>query len=540
MDYTEELCLYQETKMTERFDIVVAGAGHNSLITAAYLAKAGLSCLVLEARPEVGGNTMTEELTLPGFLHDTCSTTHAIFMQSPIWSNRELPLAEYGLEYIQADPVSHVVFPDGTSITQWMDIDRTCEELVKFSRRDAATYRTMISDWRSVSPIFNRFRYTPAGWGPPLYEQLAAHPQGAIWMRRQALSAWDIIDDVFEDWHVKSWMIWFAEGTLQPAERPGTGTLAYSFVAGRQRNGWAIPKGGSGSLPRALRRIIEAHGGSILTNQPVSRLILEGGRCVGVETESGEQFRARHAVVSTIHVKHLVEMAPAEAWGESFLYGVETYKAGRTMFVAHYATTEPPRFAVDGGTLSVVAAGVAQTAERQLGVSNDFNHGVVTTDQPVLLVLTPSVEDSSRVPPGKHMVKVINVQPYSLREGPERWDEIKEKVAANNLEQLRQYAPNLTADKILATEIRTPLDLERYNQHNWHGSCHGGDISPAQSEMLRPVPGYAQHRMPIPGLYQTGATTHPGGSVTGAPGRNAAMVLLKDLGRDLNEVIQAG
>src|SRR5258708_20779413 len=124
MDHTEELCLYQETKMTERFDIVVAGAGHNSLITAAYLAKAGLSCLVLEARPEVGGNTMTEELTLPGFLHDTCSTTHAIFMQTPIWSNRDMPLAEYWLEYIQADPVSHVVFPHGPSSTHCMDIDR--------------------------------------------------------------------------------------------------------------------------------------------------------------------------------------------------------------------------------------------------------------------------------------------------------------------------------------------------------------------------------------------------------------------------------
>ncbi|MBA2677573.1 MAG: hypothetical protein H0U76_04145 [Ktedonobacteraceae bacterium] len=97
----------------------------------------------------------------------------------------------------------------------------------------------------------------------------------------------------------------------------------------------------------------------------------------------------------------------------------------------------------------------------------------------------------------------------------------------------------MTADKILATEIRSPLDLERYNRHNWHGSCHGGDLSLAQSETLRPVPGYAQHRMPIPGLYQTGATTHPGGSVTGGPGRNAAMVLLKDLGRDLNEVIRS-
>ncbi|HEY6407182.1 MAG TPA: NAD(P)/FAD-dependent oxidoreductase, partial [Ktedonobacteraceae bacterium] len=330
--------------MTEQYDIVVAGAGHNSLITAAYLAKAGLSCLVLEARPVVGGNTMTEELTLPGFLHDTCSTTHAIFMQSPIWSNQELPLAEYGLKYIQADPVSHVVFPDGTYITQWLDIDRTCEEIAKFSRQDAGTYRKMMSDWRSVAPIFNRIRYTPAGWDPSIVEELAAHPQGAIWMRRQALSAWDIIDAIFEDWHVKSWMIWFAEGTVQPAERPGTGLLAYSFAAGRQRNGWAIPKGGSGSLPQALRRIIEDHSGTILTNKPVSRLIIEGGWCVGVETESGEQFRARHAVVSTIHVKHLVQMAPAEAWGDAFLYGVETYKAGRTMFVAHYATTEPPIF----------------------------------------------------------------------------------------------------------------------------------------------------------------------------------------------------
>ena len=523
--------------MTDQFDIVVAGAGHNSLVAAAYLAKAGLSCLVLEARPVIGGNTMTEELTLPGFLHDTCSTTHSIFMESPIWRNQELPLAEYGLEYISSDPASHVVFPDGSYITQWIDIDRTCEEISKFSRRDADMYRTMISEWRAVAPFFNKVRYTPAGWTSAA-EQLASYSQSSVWLRRQALSAWDIIDSSFEDWHIKSWMLWFAEGTLQPADRPGTGLLAYSFVAGRQRNGWAIPKGGSGSLPLALGRIIEDHGGHILTNKPVSRFILEHGRCVGIETESGEQFRARHAVISTIHIKHLVNMAPAEAWGDNFLYGVETYKAGRSMFVAHYATTEPPEFKVDRGTLAVVGSGIAQTPERQLQIENDFHQGIVTKEQPVLLVLTPSVEDPSRTPEGKHMVKVISTYPYSLREGPERWDEIKEEVAANNLEELRRYVPNLTNDKILATEIRSPLDLERYNSHNWHGSCHGGDLGPSQSETLRPVPGYAQHRMPIAGLYQTGATTHPGGSVTGGPGRNAAMVLLKDMGRDLSEVIK--
>ncbi len=525
--------------MAEQFDIVIAGAGHNSLITAAYLGMAGYSCLVLEARPIIGGDTMTEELTLPGFLHDTCSTTHSIFLQSPVWSNQELPLAEYGLEYIHADPASHVVFPDGTYITQWMDINRTCKEIAKFSRKDAETYRTMMAEWRSVSPIFNKIRYTPAGWSAPLAEALATHPLGGIWLRRQGLSAWDIINSAFEDWHVKSWLLWFAEGTLQPGERPGTGQLAYSFIGGRQRNGWVIPKGGSWSLPQALRRIVEKHGGTILTNQPVNRLMLENGRCVGVETETGEQFRARHAVVSSIHVKQLVNMAPPEAWGDTFLYGVETYAAGRSMFVTHYATTEPPMFTIEGGTRSVVGAGVAQTSERQLRTSAQFHHGTVDMDQPVLLVLTPSVEDTSRVPEGKHMIKVIGVQPYELREGPEHWDKIKTEVAARNLEELRKYAPNLTDDKILATEIRSPLDLERINRHNWHGSCHGGDMSPAQVETLRPVPGYAQHRMPIPGLYQTGATTHPGGSVTGGPGRNAAMVLLKDLGRDFSKIIRS-
>lgn len=527
--------------MASEVDIIVAGAGHNSLIAAAYLAKAGLSCLVLEARPSIGGNTATEELTLPGFLHDTCSTAHSIFMESPIWRDQELPLAEYGLEYIPTNPACHVAFPDGASITQWTDLDRTCEEIARFSRRDADAYRKIIAEWREIAPVFGAMRYTPAGWGPSVADRLAERENGLIWLRRQALSAWDIIDGAFEDWHVKSMMVWFAEGTLQPADRPATGTLAYSFAAGRQRNGWAIPKGGSGTLPRVLGRYIEAHGGTILANQRVVRLLIEGGRCVGVETATGEQFRARQAVVSTIHVKHLVDMAPAEAWGDAFRYGVASYKGGRTMFVAHYATTEPPLFAVaGGGSLAVVAAGVAQTPERQLRTEERFREGLLNDDQSPLLVLTPSVGDPSRAPAGKHMVKVISHQPYDLRDGPEKWDEIKAEVARKNLDELRRYAPNLTDDKILAADIRSPLDLERYNAHNWHGSCHGGDMGPSQSDTLRPVPGYAQHRMPIPGLYQTGATTHPGGSVTGAPGRNAARVLLTDLGRDWGAVIQPG
>jgi phytoene dehydrogenase-like protein len=138
--------------------------------------------------------------------------------------------------------------------------------------------------------------------------------------------------------------------------------------------------------------------------------------------------------------------------------------------------------------------------------------------------------DSSRAPEGLHTLKVIGFQPYELNEGPARWDELREVVSQVNLEQLRRYAPNLVDATILASHSKSPLDLERTNAHNWHGSCHGGDQGPAQSGALRPVPGWASHRMPIPGLYQTGATTHPGGSVSAGPGRNAAVIVLEDLG----------
>src|SRR5258708_19678112 len=208
-------------------------------------------------------------MMLLGFLNVAGSDTLPLFVESPVWLNQDLPLAEYGLEYIRVDPASHVVFPDGTYITQWIDIDRTCEEISRFSRKDAASYRKMISEWRSVAPIFNKLRYTPAGWDPAITGELASHPQGAIWMRRQALSAWEIIDAAFEDWHVKSWMLWFAEGTLQPADRPGTGLLAYSFVAGRQRRGWAIPKGGPRSLPPSPAPFLHVYPGPLPPQPPV-------------------------------------------------------------------------------------------------------------------------------------------------------------------------------------------------------------------------------------------------------------------------------
>jgi phytoene dehydrogenase-like protein len=519
------------------FDVVVAGAGHNSLVAAAYLAKAGFRCQVIEAREGVGGDTNSEELTLPGFVHDTCSTAHNLLQASPLMRNNELHLDEYGLEYICPDPVVHVPFPDGSWLTQWRDLDRTCEEFAKFSKPDADAFREMMEDYERVASILGTSRNTPVGWGPSLQKALDSAPSGRKWMRRQAMSVWEIVRDTFEDPHTRAFLLWMSFMTVQPVDRPGTGLLAYSLAFGRQRHSWTLPRGGSGALPNALARLIEAQGGAIVTGNRVTGLILEDGRCAGVETEDGGRYRARRAVLSTIHIKDLVEMAPPEAWGEDFLYGVETWNPGVSMFVAHYATTEPLQFPVEDGAIEPVAAGIPTSVERMLRVGADFRDSVVATDDPVLLVLCPTVADPTRAPEGKHTVKVIGFQPYELPEGAERWDDIKEEVAESNLAHLRRYGPTLTPDAILGRAVKSPLDLERFNSHNWHGSCHGGDMGPAQSGGLRPAPGWAEYRMPIPGLYQTGATTHPGGSVSAAPGRNAAMVMLKDFDTSLEEVL---
>jgi phytoene dehydrogenase-like protein len=524
--------------MPEQYDVVIAGAGHNSLICGAYLAKAGLRVLTLEARDVIGGNTVSEELTIPGFLHDSCSSAHALFQASPTIRNNELELHKYGLSYLRPDPVVTMPFEDGSSLTQWLDIDRTVEEFAKYSKRDGEAYRRMMADYDSVKRVFNQNAYTPVGYGKDLDDALMERSDGGYWLRRYRQSALEVINDYFEDDHCRTFMLWMAFMTIQPVDRPYTGRLAYAIANGRQYNSWTTPVGGSGMLPKALTALIEDHVGAVLAGEPVSELIIEDGKCVGVVTEGGETYRASKAVVSTIHIKHLVNMAPAKAWGDVFTQGVEQWQPGFTLFAAHYALSEPPLYAIGEQRLPAVAAGIGGSSENMLRLMNDIRAGCIHQDTPAMLVVCSTVADPTRAPSGHHTLKVLSFFPYDLADGgAARWDSIKEEVAQRNLDHLRNFAPNLTDDVILGICVESPLDLERRNRHNWHGTCHGGDLSPAQTGKMRPVAGWASHRLPIPGLYQTGATTHPGGSVSGGPGRNAAWVILDDLGMSLESVI---
>ena len=494
----------------DRFDVVVAGAGHNSLVTAAYLAKAGFRCVVLEGRPTVGGGVKSAQFTLRGFIHDTCSSAHGGIYENPIIRDNEIPLADYGLEYIIPDPVFHMPFLDGAYVTQWRDPERTRDSFARINKKDGDAYWRMLKESEHIDS------------------------KQEFWARRLAMSHWDVIRMNFEDDHCRAFML-ASPWSQQPPQFPTTGRVAYGPF-GQQRNGRPLPKGGSGKLSEALARYIEAHNGVILTSKPVARLIIENSRCVGVECLDGSQYRGEKAVLSTIHIKHLVDMAPKEMWGTDFVDGVDTWTAEFQMMSTNYATSEPLKFPTAEGMLSPVHSELLGKAENALRFAYDYPAGRVNLEEPPVHLIQCSVADPTRTPAGMHTIKVVGYHPYDLKEGPHHWDNIKEEVADATLKYIQKYSPNLTNDKILERVTHSPLDLERMNPHNWHGSCHAGASGPAQTGNMRPMLGWASYRMPIAGLYQTGGCTAPGGSVSGQPGRNAAAVMLKDLGTSLEEV----
>ena len=504
------------------FDFVVAGAGHNSLITAAYLAKAGFSVLVLEGRPTIGGGCKTAEVCMPGFKEDLCSTVHGFIQSNPVLSKNELDLFDYGLEYIDPDPIMHTSFADKSSITMWHDIERTYAEYAKFSKTDADTFRQLVSDYKAYNAAKSS--------GSDI-------PNNAVWRRRFAMSGYDLVSQTFESPHIRSFHLAQGRFSSIPGAHPKTGSQLFTAIR-HQVKGRPMPKGGSGMLPTALGRVIEANGGVIQTNMPVEQLIIEKGKCVGVECTDGTQYRARKSVISTIHIKHLLEMAPKKLWGDDFRENVRLLQPEHAMFGFHYAISEPPRFELaDGSTIAPAESALLSHPERILLADYEHATGTLNLDNLPMQIVCPSIADPTRAPAGMHTLKILGNLPYQLQEGPQHWDNIKDEVAAKVFDNFRKFCPNLTEDKILGKFLQSPLDIERMNPAMWRGSVHAFAYGAAQVGDMRPVPDWAEYRMPIPGLYQTGSCTAPGGSVRGQPGRDAAIAVLKDHGSSIEEAV---
>ena len=489
---------------TERYDYVVAGAGHNSLICAAYLSKAGYRVLVLEAQDQIGGGCRTNDRMLAGFFEDWCSSVHGLINRNPLLTENELHLDRYGYEQMHPDIVLHYPFQDGASLTVFKnDPERTAETIGRVSKQDAATFRRLAALQAAKAPSELTSRTLAAMTGYAVARQVWQSP----YMQAAALSG--------------------GKFNGPTGAELGTGLQAFSMLG--HMAGRAIAKGGSGTLTVALGRVVEAHNGVVLTKMPVTGVIIEHGQCKGVECADGRQFRADLGVISTMHVKHLLAMTPRERWGNALAESGDLMQPEMAMFQFHYALAEPVRYKLaNGGTIQSSEAALMEDPASLFVLAGDEARGELHIDDYPLQVTHPSVFDTGRVPPGRGLVKIEGTMPYALKQGPEHWDEIKEEVAAAIMARYMAHTANITADKILAKMLFSPLDTERKNASMWRGSAHGFDNRPGN---------FAPYRMPIPGLYQTGDCTSPGGGISGFPGRNAAELILRDQGRDIRQVV---
>ncbi len=497
-------------------DVVVVGAGHNALLCAGYLAKAGLEVLVVEAASTVGGNTRTEPLTLAGFAHDSCSSAHVLIQSNPAVRDDELGLlAHHGLTYLRTDPAVVMPQPDGDVLVMHRGLDATAAELARWSPSDAETFRSMVTEWQAgLAAAHGRWSSALAPADDDATRRYAA-------LRRR--SAWDVVHERFTHPVVRSFVLWLAMATIQDPRQPGTGFLPSSITAGRLSFGWATPVGGSQALPDALVRLLDQHGGQVVCGARVVGVECgpEGARAV--RTADGRRFAARRAVVSSAHLAELAGMLEGVAAPEDLVRARDAWRPGLSVFAVHAALRADLRF---GGGLRSAAAGFGTTQGFARQVDAHLR-GESDAVDPWVLVVDQTVVDPGRAPDGAATFKILTVAPHERADG-RSWSEAKEEYGAALVDLVRRRSTGLEEADILAWRAESPVDVAGHNPHNLGGSCHGGEFL-LDGEV---VPGWPTYRTGVPGLYVTGATTHPGGSVSGRPGRNAARVLLADLGID--------
>ena len=498
-------------------DVLVVGAGHNALVCAGYLAKAGLEVIVLEARDVIGGNTVTEELTLPGWHHDSCSSAHVVLQSNPLIRADELGLLEHhGLEYLVTDPAVVTMTEQHGALVIPPDLDRAVAEFARFSTRDADALRRMIEDWDGG--LARVHAHVSAGLPIP------PGPEADRYEALRARSAWGVVHDTFEHPAVRQAMMWLAFATIQPPRRPGTGALPAAITAGRLRFGWSTPVGGSGALPAALRRQIEAAGGLVVTGAEVDEILSENGRAVAVRTVDGRRFNARRAVVTASHLAALPQLL-GEATPPDVADAAAAWRPGLALFAVHLALRADVRYRTPVGAITAVAGGIGSPEGLARQVDRVFA-GELERDDPWILVVSSTSVDPSRAPGG--VLKFLTVAP-TLLAGRE-WEPADADAYARRLvEIVQRYVEGLDDDDILAMSPESPATLATHNPANIGGSCHGGEFLLDDGRI---IPGWTDYRTGLDGLYLTGSTSHPGGSVSGRPGRNAARVVLGDLGID--------
>ncbi len=514
--------------MSEQYDIVSMGAGHNGMTAAAYLAKAGKSVLLLERNPIIGGGVITKEMPgAPGFLYDQHSTAHIMLQGNPMIRQDELELqSKFGLEYTYSDVPLATIFEDQTCIITYRDVDRTCESIAKISPQDAETYRKLAKTSLDMLPMFVSGLYAPPVPMASFYSTMSQTEEGRETLMSMQRSTLDVVNEMFVNDKIKIHLLKCTAENLQSPEEFGTGM------------GIGQPIGGSGVLATALKDCIEYHGGKIIVDCEVSRVIVEHGRAVGLETTDGEQYRANDAVIAGIHPYKLGEFV--EGIPQPVLDRANSVKLSPfSLLVSHYALEEPMNFYAheDATKATMLETLLTSDMDEFLQDFYPLKHGRMS-DRHLMGGGSTCLNDPTRVPPGKGNAMLQKFAPYDLADGgAARWDEIKEAEADTILESYRHFVSNLGSENIISRLVDSPLDHERWSPNSFvKGDAHGAGPYFFQMNSNRPTSDLGQYKVPgVDRLYLVGPFMHPGGGVFGA-GRGTAMTMFDDLGMDFNTV----
>ena len=524
--------------MATTWDAIVIGGGHNGLVNAAYLARAGRKVLVCERRPRVGGAAVTEEI-FPGFKFSMFSYVVSLLRPEII---RDLELPAHGLHIL---PLESTLTPmeNGDYLASWPDHDDTRRELVRHSSRDAEAYdeygRLMHHMAHAVRPILAMTPPDPTSFDPRDLLKLAklgGHFRGLgaeqfhALFKLMTMSAADFLDEWFETDVLKatksaSGII----GTFLGPRSPGSAYVLLHHYMGELDGvfrAWGFAKGGTGSVSESIAGAARARGATIRTDAGVSKVIVVDGHAKGVVLENGEEIRARTVVSSLDPRRTFMQLVGEDALPGEFVADIKRFKFRGSSAKVNLALDGLPNFTCMPGFGPHLrgAMSISPSMDYVERAYDDAKHGEFSR-QPYMDIVIPSLIDPGMAPPGKHVMSIfVQYAPYKVNGG---WaDSKREQLGDAVINALARFAPNIK-DIILHRQVLTPLDIERITGLS-EGNIFSGELALHQLFFMRPAPGWAKYRSPVKGLYQCGSGTHPGGGIMGASGRLAAMAILQD------------
>ncbi len=523
------------------YDVIVVGGGHNGLVAAAYLAKAGRKVLLLEKRETVGGMAVSEEL-FPGYKFSSLADG-AGYLSSYVMA--DLNLAQHGLRILPADPLIFSPQPDDNYLAIWHDTQRTVQEIAKFSQADAEAYPRFIDKMGSFSQVVAGLKnMTPPdlpelGIGDMMALLNIANPVRNLGRKNIAqvirvlpMSVADLLHEWFESDVVKGAIAASAVKDISwgPREAGTAYMLLYNWSGsnnGLFRSSGQV-KGGMGALSRAIAKAAEEFGAEIVTGAEVVKIVTHDDRANAVKLVNGDEISAASVVAAVDMRTTFLRLVDPYYLDRSFVRHVQNIKYRGTAARVHFALNRLPSFtAVSAGDAKTILSGNIQITPTMTYLQKAYDpvkYGQYS-ERPYLDIQIPTLIDPSLAPEGKHAMSVTaKYMPYSLREGD--WSDLREMVGQLVIDIISEYAPDF-ADCVQHVTVITPLDMET-DYGLPEGNMSHGEMTLDQFLWMRPVPGFAQYRAPVSDLYLCSAATHPGGGISGINGKNAAREILKD------------